>query len=226
MTIQRLISFYEGSTVADREEGKRAYFRYHEIMRDFAGHYGVPVDWTTAAFVALSPNNDYLGNLRSLASVLTAVRDGVPFDRVTVTTYRHCGRRAYGYASGSMDFLSTVKGPKIRAFYFNIVEPWDNRHVTIDGHMSCIWRGCDLTMRHAVVKSKREYNHIAEAMKTAAASVGLLPNQFQATLWLYRRALLGLHVDKQLSIFNQDDHGGTVYQPGEIVPYAMRDANE
>lgn len=205
----------------DRESGAVAYRSYHQVIGDFAEHYEQPFDRALAAFAALSPNSDYFGNLRSLASVLDGYRQGVPRDHITVSTYKHCRDRALAYLSGEACFLSTVRGLKIRAFYLNILNPDDPRPVTIDGHMVCAWRGVDAPMKQSLVRP-REYEQVASGFRRLARTEGLLPNQLQATLWLTRKRVLRIKFDGQLDLFAAGvNPSGLMVSPREALPYAM-----
>lgn len=204
----------------DLREGKLAYERYNAVMREFADVYDAPLDRTLAAFCALSPNNDYYGNLRSLASVLHGVRHGVPCDRITVSTYKHCRDRAYLYVTGERCFLSTAKGPKIRAFYHNILDPTDTAHVTIDGHMKAAYEGRAMTMKEAIVRTKGEYQRISDAAKRLARREGLIPNQLQATIWFARKRTERVKYNAQLGLFDDpSDKWGTLVRANEAPPY-------
>ena len=132
----------------DIQMGCKAYPVYHHTLRAMARHYGTGFVPTVEAFVALSPNNDYHGNLRSLASILEALQVGLTFDHCQITTYRGCGVRAWGYLVGEVSFLDTVKGRKITSFRDNILYLRDSRKVTVDGHMISLAHGRDMTMRH------------------------------------------------------------------------------
>lgn len=220
MTGRNLRRIYAEADEDDIREGRLAYRRYNAVMRSFAEAYDAPLDRTLAAFCALSPNNDYFGNLRSLASVLAAVRDGVPCDRVTVSTYNHCRDRAYSYVTGETCFLSKSKGLKIRSFYFNILDPEDRRHVTIDGHMKAAYEGRDMTMKEAVVKTKGEYLRIAAATKRLARAEGMIPNQLQATIWFARKRTRRIKYNPQLNLFGDpSDKWGTVIDVDDALPY-------
>lgn len=78
MPVPELSALLAQADSTDRKDGARAYAAYRTVLQRFADHYGAPLDRTVAAFAALSPNNDYHGNLRSLSSVLRAHRDGAP----------------------------------------------------------------------------------------------------------------------------------------------------
>jgi hypothetical protein len=201
----------------DRREGLAAYARYHHVMQVISHKYGVPLERTVAAFVSLSPNSDYIGNLRSTVSVLHGIANGWGIERVQVSTYRHCLARAWAYANGQARFLERTKGPKVRAFYHNVLDPLDGRHVTIDGHMTAIWRNQELTMRQALVHSRKEYDAIANCVKRMAFGEYLVPCELQAILWHTRKRLLNIKYTDQLNIWPHDE-------PNMLEPYPERTA--
>jgi hypothetical protein len=203
------------ATAVDVAEGVAAYARYNHIMRTIAGRYGMALDRTVAVFVSLSPNSDYIGNLRSTVSVLAGVLQGWTVDQVQVSTYRHCLHRAWAYAHGQASFLDRTKGPKVRAFYHNVLDPTDDRHVTIDGHMTAIWRGRDLTMREALVYSRKEYNEISYAIKRLAFAYYMVPCEMQAVLWHTRKRLKQIKYTAQQNIWPHDE-------PDMLEPYPER----
>lgn len=225
MSIERLRLAYNQADKTDREEGMVAYTRYHDVMQSLADKYGSTLYRTIAVFVSLSPNSTYHHNLRSAASVLKAVQDGVPCDDVTVATYKHCRNRAYVYATGEQDFFAKTRGPQITNFFHNIMDPTDNRWVTIDGHMSALWQGEVLTMREALV-SLRTYRQIAGDVKALAFSEYILPQQMQAILWFVRKRLLNIGFDAQTDILQIGDQWKTTRNADDIEPYPFRGRND
>lgn len=220
MSGRNLRRMYDLADEDDRREGRLAYWRYNAVMREFADVYDAPLDRTLAAFCALSPNNDYYGNLRSMASVLWAVQHDIPCDRVTVSTYNHCRDRAYSYVTGETSFLGKSKGPKIRAFYHNILDPDDRTHVTIDGHMKAAYEGVDMTMKEAIVRTKGEYKRIRDATMRLARLEGLVPNQLQATIWFARKRTRNIKYNPQLGLFDDpSDKWGTIVRAADALPY-------
>lgn len=216
---RHLRKMYEQADDIDRTEGALAYRRYHQVIQMFADRYDAPFDRTLAAFVALSPNSDYFGNLRSLASVLQAHQKRHPQEQATVSTYNHCRARAWGYLTGETRFLDTVKGPKIRAFYHNILDPDCPKHVTIDGHMVCAYRGVELTMKEVLIRGG-EYKRIADRTKRLARDLGLLPNQLQAIIWFARKRTRQIKYEPQLDMFRDTgDVWRTIITPDEARPY-------
>ncbi len=203
MSYDHLRALLDKADAIDLRDGMSAYSTYHKVIENFALAYGAKFEPTLAAFCALSPQNDYYGNLRSLASVLSAVQHSIPVENVIVSTYSHCRNRAYSYLTGSADFLSSVKGLKIRAFYANILDPADPIPVTIDGHMVCAWRGINVPMKAASVRPS-EYDEIAKATRELADDLKLIPNQLQAIIWLTRKRLERIKYNPQLKLFGDD----------------------
>lgn len=219
-SIDNLRAILRHANTADRREGCAAYRTYNQVIRSFAEHYGVTFERALSAFVALSPNSDYLGNLRSLASVLAAIRDGTPCSDVTVSTYNHCRDRAYSYATGESMFLAKARGLKIRSFFLNIFDPLDVEPVTVDGHIVCAWRGLDATMKESSVRPT-QYRQIAGAVRRVARSLDLIPNQVQATIWITRKRRLGIKFAHQLDMFSD----AMAVTPDEARPYQSARAN-
>jgi hypothetical protein len=207
----------------DLAEGKLAYERYHKVIDWFSDSYGVAFDRTLAAFVALSPNNDYYSNLRSLASVLQW-RDEDP-NAITVSTYNHCKLRALSYIKGEATFLDTAKGPKIRSFYLNILNPLDPLPVTVDGHMHAAYAGKRWTMKEAIVRPK-QYDAISSVVRHVAADCGLIGCQAQATIWFARKRTLGIVYKPQLDLFcDPSDKWHTLIKPIDAPSYPLKIAN-
>lgn len=208
-----------GTTPADIAAGTRAYLSYHHGLRRFAKAYGFGFVQTVEAFVALSPNNDYHGNLRSLASVMWALRRGQDISVPVVSTYKACGVRAWGYLSGEVSFADTVAGPKIISFRDNILRPETSTMVTVDGHMLCIGLGQDVTMKQAGAALSRDrtlHGEIVKAVQTIARANGLPVPSVQAALWFNRKRRLGIKSDGQLHLFEGDrmsDVPDPVYYP-------------
>lgn len=211
MSRANLEKFFGLADEIDRSEGESAYIKYHEVMKSIAARYGSTVEKAAAVFAALSPNNDYLGNLRSAINVFEGIENGTPAERIGVTTYRHCLLRAYAYATGTADFRTTVKGPKIYAFYHNLIDPSDTRYVTIDGHMVAAWRDERLAMKDALV-SLREYRRIEAELKALAFSLFIIPNQLQATIWFTRKRLFRIRYQPQLNLFAPKDDAWGIMQ--------------
>lgn len=207
----------------DTHEGQLAYTRYATLLRQLADCYGVAFDRTVAGFVAMSPNNDYFGNLKSLVTVLHNFTTGIPAEQTVISTYRHCMERAWSYIDGSVDFMTTVKGPKIRAFYQNILDPSDPEPVTIDGHMVAAWMGQPLTMKDAIIRPN-QYEILAEPVRRLASNYGMVANQIQAIIWFTRKRVLRVRYDPQMDLLHAADRNvwRTLMDLDTLRPYPAR----
>lgn len=219
--IQHIERVYQRVDQLDYREGMRAYPSYRATLSRLADRYEVPLPRVVASFAALSPNNDYVGNLRSTVTLLEGFTSGWSLDKINVSTYRACATRAWAFLSGNIEFLETTKGKKTRAFYQNILDPADPEPVTIDGHMLGLWFGQRLTMKEAVRK-RIKYDDVAADFRAYASDVKILPNQLQAMLWFTWKRINHVIFRPQLSLFRTHDQWGLDLQPEEIRPFPAR----
>jgi hypothetical protein len=221
LSVENIEKVLSQADEVDIREGKMAYQNYHDLMRRIAEHYQVGFVQTVAAFVALSPNNDYVGNLRSLVTVAKRVQDRLPIpeEGLRTSSYGHCVARAYQYLTGEEDFWFRTKGPKIRSFYINILLPQDNRFVTIDGHMYNAWSG-GLTPLKQIARAGFSYNEIVKDFKIVARRQNLIPCQVQAIVWFAWKRINNIVYEPQLSLFgDKEDCWGLKLKPEEIRSY-------
>lgn len=133
---------------------------------------------------ALSPRCQWSTNVAWAASVLTAADSGADVPNVHTTAMRGV---AWRIANGE-DPASALKGPKISAFYANIMG--DHDRVTVD-----VWaqRACGKSAVRLDAKGKerapdgRHYKLVELAYQRAAAAVGLSPRDMQAAVWVHVR---------------------------------------
>jgi hypothetical protein len=217
---KNILKILDQADAVDINEGRVAYFRYLEVCRQIADRYGYDLPLVVAVVAATSPNCDYRGNLRSALTIIDAHKNGIPFERITVSSYRQCGERAYSYLDG-VDFLGTVKGPKIRAFYTNIMYPLDPHPVTIDGHAINIWRGKRIRLNQ--IKTFK-YEAVAEDYREAARRVRLLPNQLQAITWFTWKRINKIIYNPQPNFFTHkpDDFWQTLGTFDGLEPYQLK----
>lgn len=217
-----LSKMFARADAIDLDEGMLAYTRYHMVLSSISKHYDFPLPRVVAVFCSLSPNSDYMGNLRSAVTVLKSIKEGTPQERTTVSTYRHCMLRAWDYAIGAKDFETQTKGPKILNFYHNILNPKASRWCTIDGHMSAIWQGKELTMKEALVSSTR-YQQIKDDVSILAVRNDMLPNQMQAVLWFTRKRTSNIVYVPQMKLFgDRKDLWNTLVHVEDIRPYIFK----
>lgn len=204
MSFENIKAVFDQADEIDAREGANAYKNYNLMMRRISEKTLIPLDRVCAVFAALSPNNDYLGNLRSTLSVIEGWKYNFLPETVTVTTYRACVKRAYTYLGG-VDFLDTAKGPKIRNFYQNLLYPYDPEPVTIDGHMVSVWFGKRYLLRDSARRKDWKYDTIADAVRKLAVQQGMRANQVQAICWFTWKRLNKIKFESQFDLLHGSD---------------------
>jgi hypothetical protein len=207
MYTHNILKVYNKADKIDITEGMQAYTNYNKLLKRIASKYNTGFVQVVAAFVSLSPNNDYVGNLRSLVTLLEGIRTHKTLDRINCTTYRSCLERAYSYVTGEKDFLMCTKGPKITAFYYNIIDQSNTKFVTVDGHMHSVLTGKVLTMKEAV-RTKIKYHEATEALQKVAKQLSILPCQLQAILWFTHKRVNNIVYSAHGNLFKQEDYWG------------------
>lgn len=221
MSWENLEKLWDRADRKDKADGAKAYIRYHDLMRAIGDHYGVDVERTTAAFCALSPNNDYWGNLRSLVTMLDYFRRGLDLSGATVSTYKAARTRAAMYLNEDAVFLEHAQGLKTRAFYENISDPTKWGPVTVDGHMAAAYCDKPWTMKEAGPwLTRTRYRVVEGVIQDMAHDLRMLPHQVQATLWFARKRVRGVVYDPQMDLLTGTTEGQRVtFEPHHIPPY-------
>ncbi len=188
--IKNLLDVYAQASQTDIVLASASYHKYNALTGEVAEKYGYDRDIGAAVFAALSPNNDYFGNLRDVDRLLKGTRAGLHYDKIKVCTYGPNKIKAWRIANGERA-LDLIVAPKTRNFYLNVRDPLDNHPVTIDGHMLCAWRGVRTTLDNAKMNPKL-YEVVATDFREAAKSLSVIPNRFQAVLWTTWRRIHGV----------------------------------
>ena len=140
MSVDNLKRILDRALAADLPAAMDAYAKYHRMLAALAAKHGFSPRTGAAVFAALSPNNDYHGNLRDAHNLMAAASAGRAIDDFGVSTYGPNKRKAWDIVHGA-DPLELIVALKTRSFFLNIVDPLDPVPVTIDGHMVNLWRG-------------------------------------------------------------------------------------
>ncbi len=201
----------------DWSEGMIAYSMYRQTMVGLSAHYGYPLETVTSVFAALSPNNDYIKNLRSTATLLKGHKNEISVDRLTVTTYSACKLRAWRVLNGE-PFLVFTKGKKTRNFYECIMNPHHPTAITIDGHMANIWLG-KLQPLLAAAWASWNYDNLAHDYRVVAFSEYILPMQLQAICWFTWKRINKIVYEPQLDFDSIDNVWKLKWNAEEIKPY-------
>lgn len=198
--VRNLLCLFDSATAREIASARASYPRYNTIVTLIAASIGYPTRIACGVFAALSPNNNYLGNLRNTRTLLEAHRDHLPLTGFKVNTYNPNKAKAWAIAEGA-DPDIILKGLKTNAFYHNVFDPTDPRHVTVDGHIYWAWSGkrgrlqgprkLDKSINHLPVAPTLKpglYHEIADSVRLVGEARGCIGNEAQAVIWqTYRR---------------------------------------
>ncbi len=198
---------FERATPGILQYALPSYQKFHDLCWGIAEHWGYAGVVGAAVFAALSPNNDYFGNLRDANKLIESHRNGKTIDQFTVSTYGQNKRKAWAIVNGS-DPYRLIVADKTRNFFLNIVDPKDPVPVTIDGHMYNIWLG-DRRNLVGLSLPGRLYDRVAATTRQLAADVNLIPNQVQSVLWWTWRQMHNIQTSKQSEMWDVEKlHAG------------------
>lgn len=192
----------EQTTRHDFTVGLNAYPKYNQIMHRLAEHCHTTPKIAAAVFAALSPNNDYHGNLRDAHTLLLAAHRGRALEAFSVSTYGQNKRKAWRIVHGA-DPLELIVAKKTRNFFLNVDNPHDPVPVTVDGHMVNIWR-CKRESLVGLRFPRDLYDVIADGVRTLAAAHGLVPCQAQSILWITWRRIHHIKPATQMEFWDPD----------------------
>lgn len=180
MTTRNITKAYRLSTARDRQDGES----WYREAREFAESLDSNVSRAVGIMAALSPNQSWPVN-RSMTAQFYA-------GRRNVHTANNVSKAERILAGG--DPLDILGGPKVRAFYLNIMGINSEETVTIDRHAIMVCEG--RVMRDAELKShfgiRRNRQYVSEYIRAAeilSKEFGktITPFQVQATVWVWWR---------------------------------------
>lgn len=184
--VQRYLDVYYQADDSDWREGKDYYTVLRRRLALRSELTGLTLEQLAGAFAALSPGVSEHLNYVSLDGCIRQVTGKTLDSRVRIVGYRRNVYKAIQILTGQSPEV-VLRGPKVRAFYHNIVCP-ASEDVTVDGHMLNIW----LNRRGPIQGLKVTRQQFAQAkadMLEASSGTSLGPPQFQATVWLVWKRL-------------------------------------
>ena len=189
---------------ADWQIARQAWFRYHRIVAGIAARHGFSVEIGAAVFSALSPNSDYLGNIRDTNRLLAAAAAGKGLDGFKVSTYGANKVKAWRIVQGEKP-LDLIVFPKTRNFFLNVLDPNDPAPVTVDGHIFNAWAGRRIPLNSAAMKgSQKRYDEVADAIRQIGAERRIISNVVQGSLWYCWKRLHRIKHSDQMEFWGPD----------------------
>lgn len=171
----RLIGLYVAASADTIFEGRAWYPHAEGVIAELSKRYGIGRPAVAGVVAALSPQTRWRSNIDAAESVLAGDIDAAR---------RHCYRanidKAQAIALQLGDPLDVLGGPKVRAFWANLVG--SREAVTVD-----VWATRAATAGRLSAPTNASYPRIARAYATAAEIVGESPRDLQAAIWLHVR---------------------------------------
>lgn len=192
MAVENILKYYERATDWDYQSGLNWYPGARQWCQHHARKHGFDVEVVAAVVAVLSPRNKWSNNLKDAEEVLASVASGEnhPFNVKTHTT-RIFTERAWTIAKTGD--TSLVQGPKVEAFFDNILRPDKSEDVTVDV-WACRVADDDLKARAGDFSEPRKVE-IVEEYREAAEQVDLTPLEIQAVTWVIARRLAKISQD-------------------------------
>jgi hypothetical protein len=202
MCVENLKAVYDRASRRDVTIAADSYPKYNRLVGRIAAKHGYSLCIGAAVFAALSPNNDYWGNLRDTDTLLAGAAAGKTVEDVSVHTYGHNKRKAWAIAHGADPYLQIIAS-KTRNFFLNVLDPTDPVPVTIDGHMYNVWHGVRRNLVGLRVPNSL-YEVVADGVRSLAAEKECLPCVVQGVLWITWKKIHRIRISPQGEFWDPD----------------------
>lgn len=177
---QNIEYWYQQSTGVEYFNGANWYLEAHDYAVTLSVRYGVSVMTAALVLALLSPRNKWRRNKVDADTLLSAYKNGVPPETVTVATFHANRDKAWAAiaAGDDVDVLSLTGREKVYYFYLCIINPTDWFPVCVDS-----WAYEAANGERGNVTEKRRQD-VQNAYTQVALAHGLIPSQLQAIVWL------------------------------------------
>lgn len=177
--VRRITRAYRASSAAHRAAGLGW---YAEAWRVAGEIWPERPDLAAGVIAALSPRCQWSTNVVWARAMVHAARTGAPCP--AVHTEKGMRPQAWRIANGEAP-LSVLNGPKVRAFWSNIVG--DTDAVTVDTWAARAATGLSGKDAERAISTPARYRAVADAYRRAAVILGITPRECQAAVWVHVR---------------------------------------
>lgn len=180
-----ILSVYHSATEQERLDGEQWYTRAAYIAQRIAMKNNLPITTVAGVIAALSPRNRWETNVADAENVCFAFANGGTRRWITVRTFKRQLTAAWGILKTN-EPLAYLGGLKTLNFYRCIIQG-DSKSVCVDSHAATLAMN---GLRERLIAPSINvllYTRIADAYRTVAEQVGVLPSALQATTWLTYR---------------------------------------
>jgi hypothetical protein len=180
---KRILRCWRHASAAELAEGLEWYGVAGASADSLAAGALISRAQAAGVIAALSPRCQWTQNIAAAAKLVDAWTAGRP--RPMVAGFNGNAAKAWAIleCGPDVDPLDVLGGPKVRAFYANIMGDLDA--VTVD-----VWAARAAEGKHFTDRAPagKRYERIAASYRAAAAIVGVSPRDMQAAVWIHVRA--------------------------------------
>jgi len=173
--------------LATTEEIRQGMLWYRDAHK-FVSSVSCPLR-SAAALAALSPRNKWERNKQDLISVY---RQGATATVATFNANKEKALRVLDLETPVHEIRNILNGRKVVSFYNNVLHPTSDTTVTVDVWMYRLFN---------LPPNNVSYDAIERSIRTHARSIGLLPHELQAILWVIGRRLHASDYDFHKGLF-------------------------
>jgi len=194
----RLLALYHSASPAERHEGTHWYDSARQFALDTAEKFNYTLEEIAGVIAVTSPRQGWGANKDTAYTLAEyAYRKGSYEDAIAdplVRGFNTNTLKAWRILHGE-DAYTVVKGPKVMAFYLNILG--HSNHITLDSHAMNAWAGeCRPEW------PKKLHPTMRDDYKLCAQYVGVSPSEFQAVVWVVHRRRVNVSAHHDMSILD------------------------
>jgi len=185
---ERILFAYNSATEPERVNGGAWYQDAHDMCEQWVVDYDMPsLEHVVGIVAALSPRKRWADNVDSARSIMvTGDCGGLGWAKRDAQAIRA------GQSPKEVLFHEAKNNTKVQSFFWNILEPQNPDHVTIDRHMISLITDQRWSDRRNRWIRPADHQWARERFQALAVQLGLVPNQLQAITWVVWRRSLGI----------------------------------
>lgn len=188
LTLVRMVlnihTAYRNATLEQKLAGARWYAEAHALAAAVAEETGLTTRQVAGVIAVLSPGVFWSYQIKTTKDFVLAVLAGEDVTGEGFAYYNRNRAKAVRIINGE-DPDRVVSGPKVTAFYRNILSKGTDDNVTIDRHALRVALGGDYTPNQISAFLKPYSDLAAQAYRLVAAALNLSPAELQAVCWVW-----------------------------------------
>lgn len=195
---RNILSVYLRANEDDKLNGLTWYGSAHEIALGLSAKHGISLQAAVGTIAAISPGNNWGRNVMEADEFINAFAKGYKLPTVGIYGRRNVTKARRILSGESPEVvLHTKTGPKVWAFYSNILAPLTSQELTIDRHAKALAYNLPSTRKGFASNDKLsvvgrvEYKYLVRHYRVIAERLGLVPHQLQAVCWVTWKRIEG-----------------------------------